>query len=164
MNRKSIAALVILAAAAAAAFFGRPSPAPDVTLATLDGRSLTLSALGGRVVLVNFWATSCASCLREFPKLAETHRKFSERGYETVAVAMSYDPPEAVREYVRQADLPFAFALDRDGKAAEAFGGVQVTPMTFVIDRGGRIAWKQLGEPDFPWLERLIERLLAEAV
>lgn len=136
---------------------------PEVALHTLSGESLPLSQLRGRVLLVNFWATSCPSCLREFPKLLEIHRKFAARGYETVAVAMSYDPPEAVRAYVQQANLPFVFALDREGAAAAAFGDVRLTPTTFVIDRRGRIVWQQLGEPDFPWLDGLVEGLVAES-
>lgn len=163
MNRKWIAALVALAAIAMVGLAARKPAAPEATFATLAGENLPLSQLRGRVVLVNFWATSCASCLREMPALAETHRKFSARGYETVAVAMSYDPPEAVREYAGKANLPFVFALDREGAVASAFGDVRLTPTTFVIDRKGRIVWQQLGEPDFTWLDGLIGDLLAES-
>ena len=67
--------------------------APDVMYTLLDGRISKLAALRGQVVLMNFWATSCASCVHEMPQIAATHDKFKARGFETLAVAMRYDPP-----------------------------------------------------------------------
>ena len=136
--------------------------APDVSFTTLDGQTSRLSALRGKVVLVNFWATTCTSCVAEMPKLVETHRKFAPRGYETVAIAMNYDPPEYVRNFAARKGLPFTVALDTTGEAAKGFEEVRLTPTTFVIDRQGRIVQKFLGEPDFPKLHALLDKLLAE--
>ena len=135
---------------------------PDVSFTTLDGHTSRLSALRGKVVLVNFWATTCTSCVAEMPKLVETHRKFAPRGYETVAIAMNYDPPEYVRNFAARKGLPFTVALDTTGEAAKGFEEVRLTPTTFVIDRQGRIVQKFLGEPDFPKLHALLDKLLAE--
>ena len=55
--------------------------------------------LVGKVTLVNFWATTCISCVKEMPALVDTHQKFKDRGFETVAVAMSYDPPAWVLNF-----------------------------------------------------------------
>jgi peroxiredoxin len=114
------------------------------------------------VVLVNFWATSCAVCVKEMPRLAEIHRRHSDRGLETVAVAMSYDPPNYVVQYAERTRLPFRVALDPVGQVAKQFGDVRLTPTTFVIDRRGQIVKRIVGEPDFAQLDRLLEAKLAE--
>ena len=78
---------------------------PDVSFTTLDGQSSRLSALRGKVVLVNFWATTCTSCIKEMPALKATQERFEARGYRTVAVAMDYDPPAQVAAFVERNPL-----------------------------------------------------------
>ena len=136
--------------------------APDVSFTTLDGQSSRLSALRGKVVLVNFWATTCTSCFKEMPALKATQERFEARGYRTVAVAMDYDPPAQVAAFVERSALPFTFVLDRDGSIARGFEGVRLTPTSYVLDRRGQIVQKILGEPDFDKLHGLLEQLLAE--
>lgn len=141
---------------------GRNAPAPEVTFVSLKGEKLSTSALRGRVVLVNFWATDCAVCVKEMPRLALTYDKFRAQGFELVAVAMRHDPPNYVIAYTEKHALPFKVALDPMGVLARAFGDVRLTPTTIVIDRRGNIVARILGEPDFARLEALIERSLAE--
>ena len=135
---------------------------PDVSFTTLDGQSSRLSALRGKVVLVNFWATTCTTCVAEMPQLVDTYNKFAPRGFETVAVAMSYDPADYVRNYATKNALPFKVALDTDGSAAKGFEDVRLTPTTFLIDKQGRVVQKYLGAPDFPKLHALLDKLLAD--
>ena len=78
-----------------------------------------------KVALVNFWATTCTTCVAEMPELIRTHQKFQQRGFETVAVAMSYDPVEWVLNYSRSRQLPFRVALDRNGDLARSWGDVK---------------------------------------
>lgn len=164
-GRTIIPGLALLALIAAAALFhAPPAAAPEVNLPTLAGGNLTISALRGKVVLVNFWATSCAVCVKEMPMLVATHRKFATRGYATVAVAMSYDHPNSVAEYAQKNALPFHVALDISGDIARQFGDVRLTPTSFVIDRRGRILKQYLGEPDEAELQGLLEKALAEPV
>ena len=144
------------------AFF-RTTPAPEVTFSTLQGERLSTASLRGKVVLVNFWATSCVTCVKEMPKLVETHRKYQARGFETLAVAMKYDPPNYVLAYTEKNALPFKVALDSQGELAKRFGNVRLTPTTFVIDKRGNIVKQYLGEPDFGELHALLEKKLAEA-
>jgi peroxiredoxin len=136
-------------------------PAPDFTLKDLDGKTQRLSDYKGKVVLVNFWATSCAVCLKEMPRLAELHERYAARGLETIAVAMPYDPPNRVVAYQRDKRLPFKVAIDPNGEAARRFDDVRVTPTTFLIDRRGRIVARYVGEPDFAEVAKLIEGALA---
>lgn len=134
--------------------------APNITLTTLDGKQVAIDSLRGKVVMVNFWATSCPGCIKEMPHLAETYKKYQARGLEVVAVAMSYDPPEYVRNYVQQRSLPFTVALDTTGEAARAFNQVKLTPTTFVIDQQGHIIQQTLGELDFTRLNALLDQHL----
>jgi peroxiredoxin len=156
-------AVLITVAVIAFAHFGgmRPEPAPEVTYTLLDGRRVGTDDLRGKVVLVNFWATSCATCLRKMPQLASMHLALHHRGLETIAVAMRHDPPALVSHFAETRRLPFAVAIDNTGSIARGFGDVRLTPTTFVIDRRGDIAARIVGEPDFDALQRLVERLLA---
>lgn len=137
--------------------------APDVGYTTLDGQAARLSTLRGKVVLVNFWATTCTTCVAEMPALVDTYKRFSGQGFETVAIAMNYDPADYVRNYASKNGLPFTVGLDTSGDAAKGFEEVRLTPTTFLIDRKGRIVQKFLGAPDFPKLHADIEKLLAES-
>ncbi len=152
---------VVLAAAAATVLLQRPS-APEVRYATLSDESFSTSDLRGKVVLENFWATSCVSCVKEMPKMVETYRKFAPRGYEMIAVAMSYDHPNQVAEFVAQRSLPFKVAVDGDGAIAKGFGDIRVTPTSFVIGRDGRILKHYLGEPEWGELHTLLEKSLGD--
>ena len=152
--------LALVVTAGVVAGLKRPVPVPEVTFIGLKGEQTTLSSLRGKVVLVNFWATTCAICLREMPKIAETHEKYRARGLETIAVAMSYDRPDWVFEYAARTKPPFAIALDLLGKTERAFGGIRGTPTSFLLDRKGRIVWRVEGEPDFSELRRRVEKEL----
>lgn len=165
MKVKIIAAIAVLVLAIAGFFvFTQKPSAPDVAFTTLQGESFRTADLRGQVVLVNFWATTCTTCIKEMPALQRTHEKFAPRGYRTIAVAMDYDPPAQVKAYVERSGLPFTFALDARGEVARAFEGVRLTPTTYLIDKRGQIVQKYLGEPDFDKLHALLERLLNEAV
>ncbi len=160
---KIIAVLTAVAIAATAAFaLTRDQVAPDVRFAALSGENFVTSDLRGKVVLVNFWATSCVTCVKEMPMLVDTHRRFATRGYETVAVAMSYDHPNLVADFVQKSALPFRVALDTSGEIAKGFGGVRLTPTTIILDRRGKIVKQYLGEPDAAALNALIDKTLAE--
>lgn len=135
--------------------------APSVTFKTIDGRQLTTESLRGKVVLVNFWATSCSTCIAEMPQMVETYNKYREKGLEFVAVAMNYDPPNYVLNYSQTRQLPFQVALDTDGGAAKAFGDVKLTPTTFVIDKQGNILKRYVGIPEMASFHQLIESALA---
>lgn len=139
-------------------------PAPAVTFMTIAGEKLTTSDLRGKVVLVNFWATSCVICIKEMPDLIKLHQSYQARGYETVAVAMWYDPPNRVLDYSAKTKLPFKVSFDPVGDIAKAFGDVTMTPTTFVLDKRGNIVARIVGEPDFAKLTTLLEAKIAERI
>ena len=137
--------------------------APASTFVLLDGSKKSTDDLKGKVTLVNFWATSCVTCVAEMPKVIATYDKYKLQGYDTLAVAMSYDPPAYVVNYAETRKLPFKVAIDNTGAVAKAWGDVALTPTTFVVNKRGEIVKRYVGEPDFAELHKLIEKLLAEA-
>ena len=138
------------------------SAAPASTFVLLDGSKKTTENLKGRVTLVNFWATSCVTCVAEMPKLIATHNKYKAQGFDTIAVAMSYDPPSYVVNFAQTRQLPFSVAIDNTGSVAKAWGDVKLTPTTYLVNKRGEIVKRFVGEPDFAELHRLIEGLLAQ--
>lgn len=167
LHRRHLATAAVLAATVAAGWLalGRsamPQPAPQVRYILLDGQQLSTDQLKGQVVLVNFWATSCAVCVAEMPDITATHEKFKDRGYQTVAVAMAYDPPAYVADFAETRKLPFGVAIDNTGNIAKGFGDVKLTPTTFLINKRGEIVKRYVGKPDFRALHTLVEQLLAE--
>ena len=137
--------------------------APQSTFVLLDGSSQTTQSLQGKVTLVNFWATSCTTCVAEMPEIVATYDKFKGKGYETVAVAMQYDPPQYVLNYAQSRQLPFKVALDNTGAVAKAWGDIKITPTTYLVNKRGEIVKTYVGAPNFSELHQLIEKLLAEA-
>jgi len=157
------AAAAVIVAAGAFFVAGSSSAAPETTFVLLDGSKKTTSDLKGKVTLVNFWATSCTTCVAEMPKMVSTYEKYHGQGYEHMAVAMSYDPPVYVVNYAQSRKLPFSVAIDNTGAVAQAWGEVQLTPTSYVVNKKGEIVKRYVGEPNFAELHQLIEKLLAES-
>mgnify|MGYP001212173967 CR=1 FL=1 len=138
----------------------QPAAAPQSTFLLLDGQTLTTQALKGKVVLVNFWATTCTSCVAEMPELSATYKQFAERGFETIAVAMSYDRPAYVARFAQTRQLPFKVAYDQSGTLAKTWDDVRLTPTSFLLNTEGQIVKRYVGAPDFKALHQLITNLL----
>ena len=137
--------------------------APSSTFVLLDGSQQTTADLRGKVTLVNFWATSCTTCVAEMPDIVRTYDKYRAQGFETLAVAMSYDPPSYVVNFAESRKLPFKVAIDNTGAVARAWGDIKITPTTYIVNKRGEIVKSYVGAPDFPALHQLIEKLLAES-
>ncbi len=161
LRRRSV--LTSLAITALAPACSTKQSAPDTRFVLLDGSQTSTQALRGKVFLINFWATSCISCVAEMPKLVQTHQQFHARGYETLAVAMSYDPPAYVVNFSQSRQLPFKVAIDNTGAVAKAWGDVKITPTTFLVNKRGEIVKQYVGEPDFGAMHRLIDKLLSQS-
>ena len=168
LSRRHLATAAIVGAAALGGWLAMGggaghTPAPQVSYSLLGGQQLNTQSLRGQVVLVNFWATSCTTCVAEMPQIVATYDKYRGKGYQTVAVAMSYDPPAYVANFAESRKLPFGVAIDNTGEIARSFGHVQLTPTSFLINKRGEIVKRYVGAPDFAALHRLVEQLLAEA-
>ena len=133
---------------------------PPVSFTNLQGQKISSEQLRGKVVMVNFWATSCSTCVAEMPDMVRTYQKYHDKGLEFIAVAMQYDPPNYVLNFTETRQLPFQVALDVDGGLAKAFDGVRMTPTTFVIDKKGKILKRYMGQPSMEELHKILETAL----
>lgn len=159
---KLLAALVVVMLAAIGYWsVSQREVIPDVTFVSLQGQKITSQDLRGKVVMINFWATSCTTCVKEMPDMVATYNKYKSQGLQYVGVAMSYDPPNYVLNFAETRKLPFTVALDTQGKLAKAFGDVQLTPTTLVVNKKGEIIKRYVGEPEFNALHQLLEKALA---
>ncbi|WP_283151370.1 peroxiredoxin family protein [Silvimonas soli] len=134
--------------------------APEVDYTTLQGTTSNLASMKGKVVLVNFWATTCPGCVEEMANLGSLQNKFGPKGYETLSVAMQYDPQLYVQNFVSQQKMPFIITHDLSGNIAKAFGDVSLTPTSFLIDKQGRIVKRYLGTINKTELEKEITLLI----
>lgn len=162
MNKKIIAGIsVFLIAGISGYFFSQKPSAPDISIQTLDNQAINI-AKDKKVYLVNFWATSCPGCMKEMPDFVKAykHLQSKSKNFELVAIAMSYDQPEYINNYILQNHIPFKVVHDQQGNYAKAFGGVQLTPTTFIVDKEGKIVQKMIGEQTFEQITQKIESLL----
>jgi peroxiredoxin len=119
---RALAALAIAVLAATAYMtLGRTETVPDATFTLMSGQKLTTADLRGKVYLVHFWATSCATCIKEMPQMIQTYDRFRGEHFDFVAVAMSYDPLSYVTNYTETHHLPFKVVMDTDGHLPGSF-------------------------------------------
>jgi cytochrome c biogenesis protein CcmG/thiol:disulfide interchange protein DsbE len=143
-----------------------PSPlmgktAAPFTLTTFEGQPLSLEALRGRVIVINFWASWChPACYEEAPALERGWQAYRERGVTFVGVDIQ-DKAEAATKFIRDFNLTFPNALDSQGKVSVDYG-VYGVPETFFIDRQGRIRGKHVGAVTDQTIREQVDRLLAE--
>lgn len=161
---KLIIPLVILCLLAVLVFsLSKKTQAPDVTFTTIQGKTIKMSALAGKVVLVNFWATDCPGCIAEMPQLITTYKQYHDQGFEVIAVAMFYDPPDHVLNYAQKHSLPFPVMHDGFGEIANRFEDVRLTPTSFIMDKQGRVIQRVVGELDFTALHNLLAEQLGKS-
>ena len=118
--------------------------APDFTLTQLDGGQVKLSELRGRVVLLNFWSTTCPPCRAEMPDLESVYGEVKDKGGVVVAVDQR-EPPDAVRRFVTELHLTFPVGIDADGSLFSLYG-VQFLPTSFVVDKNGVVRYMRVGQ------------------
>ena len=132
---------------------------PGFNLEDAEGRRYTNLEIEGKVVLLNFWATWCGPCRTEMPWFVEFQNRYEDRGFTVLAVSMDREGWEVVQPFVEEHGLDFpVFVADSD--FGDAFGGVNVLPTTFIVDRTGKITARHrglIGKSDY---EKEIEALL----
>ncbi len=139
-----------------------PVASPDITLKSIDGRAIALKDLRGRPVLVTFWATTCPTCLKEMPHLADLYRELSPRGLEIIGIAMYHDPPNRVLALHKSRGIPYPVVLDIEAEAARAFGDVRITPTSFLIDPDGLIVYRNSGVMNLENVRRKVLEMIAK--
>lgn len=149
----------------------RGEAAPEITLSRIDGGTLSLSELRGKVVMLNIWATWCAPCRVEMPSMQTVYEQLGDEGFEVLAVAVDDDPglrqsdgriEGIVSDFVDQLGLTFPVVVDPTGDTERLYG-VDALPTTFLIDRTGRIRVREIGgrfwdrEPHLDMIRSLLE-------
>jgi peroxiredoxin len=133
-------------------------PAPDFILPQLDRHDLRLSSYRGKVVLLDFWATWCDPCREEIPHLVELQQKYASSGLQIIGISMD-DSPDPVRPFAEQFHMNYPVVMGT-AQTGALYGGILGLPITFLIDRDGRIYAKHIGATSAEVFEKEIKTLL----
>jgi cytochrome c biogenesis protein CcmG/thiol:disulfide interchange protein DsbE len=138
------------------------SQAPDFELKVVgsDGKTLQLSSLKGKAVIVSFWATWCEPCKVEMPWLVELQKKYAEQGLQVVGISMDDAEEKEVIDFARKMGVNYP-VLRGTEKVADLYGGVDALPMTFWLDRSGKVVDSRVGLESESQIEDSIKKSLA---
>jgi peroxiredoxin len=140
-----------------------PVPAPDVTLETMDGRSINLADSTGKVILVNFWATWCGPCRREIPDLIDLYADMKGDGLLIVGIAVDQEGAEVVEPYVQEQNINYPIVLDPDQSTETHFDAMYGLPTTYVVNPDGQIVRRVLGVFPVDDMRPTLEDMLSSA-
>jgi len=135
------------------------SAAPTWKLRTVEGVEVSSTDLAGKVVVVDFWATWCPPCRAEIPGFIELQKKYGNDGLVIVGISVDQGGAGVVKKFVAENKVSYQIVLADDG-VADAFGGIEGIPTTFVIDRSGKIQLKEVGFVEADEFEKRIQPLL----
>ncbi len=143
---------------ATAALPNRVIPAPEWTLETPGGKKISSADFAGQTVVLNFWGTWCPPCREEIPALVELQKNFADRGVTVIGIAAEPNPA-GLAAFAESAGInyPIAFATD---EVRAAYGGIEVFPTTFFIDRDGKIRKFVEGSMDYDGFAQAVESIL----
>ena len=136
---------------------------PEITLIDLDGHTLHTKQRQQKPLLITFWATTCSSCVKEIPHLVELQNQYNDK-LDITGVAMAYDPINNVKEMIRRRGINYRIVSDQDGSIANAFGGIKLTPTTFLISPQGDIVYQKIGDVDFQLIHSKIHHMTQASV
>jgi thiol-disulfide isomerase/thioredoxin len=135
--------------------------APGFTLATLDGKKVSLSDYKGRPVLVNFWGTWCGPCKIEMPWFEEFRKQYAAQGFEILGLTDDVDAGnEAIAKVVKKTGVTYPILLT-DGKVQKAYGGLDYLPVSFYIDKNGVVVEQTAGLGGKDEIEAHIKKTIA---
>jgi thiol-disulfide isomerase/thioredoxin len=118
---------------------------PEYTAMGLDGSKFDLAARRDKVVLLNVWATWCGPCRFEIPELQNLHEQYGPRGFEVIGVSVDESGVDSVKQFIaEQKKMTYPIVVDAEGKIANILQ-TSVLPTSIVVDRNGKIVWKQVG-------------------
>jgi thiol-disulfide isomerase/thioredoxin len=138
------------------------SLAPDFALKSLpDGKEVKLSSLRGKAVLVNFWATWCEPCKIEMPSLVDLQKKYGAQGLQIVGVAMDDADDKEINTFAHKMGVNY-MVLRGTEKVGELYGGIDHLPMTYYLDRSGKVVDATEGMAGEATFEDAIKRALAQ--
>lgn len=134
-------------------------PSPAWQLTTLDGKPIGRDTLKGKIVVLDFWATWCPPCVREIPGYVKLQKKYADKGLVIVGLSVDRKGAAVVKPFAKKNAINFPLAL-ATFEIAETFGGIEVLPTTFLIDREGNVRHRKVGAMETEDYEKLILSLL----
>jgi len=130
---------------------------------SLDGKSVTLSRLlngmKGKVVILNFWATWCPMCSSEVSALQALYKDYAPQGLEVVGISLDDGGAKLVKSYIAKKKVSYTVVIGSD-EVADAFGGIPGIPVSFLVNRQGKIVKKMMGRQGRQRFEKVIKPLL----
>lgn len=142
----------------------RGKVAPAFTLTDLDGKKVSLSDFKGRPVLLNFWATWCGPCKVEMPWFEEFHKQYAAQGFEILGLTDDVDAgKDTITKVAHRIGVSYPILLT-DGKVQTAYGGLDVLPMSFYVDRNGVVVEETAGLGSKDEIEAHIKKTIASGV
>ena len=151
--------MAVLFLVAAATSGWAAGSAPDFKLkAVQDGKEYSLSQFKGKVVLINFFTFFCGPCRQEMPHLSQMYQELKGQGLQTLGIGLS-STPDQLKQIVTQLNLAYP-VLEGNDAVSKAYGGVELVPLTFIIDKQGNIAHKVLGARSKEDFEKMVKPLL----
>jgi peroxiredoxin len=134
-------------------------PAPDFSLASIDGQTLTLSSYRGKAVLLNFWATWCEPCKIEMPWFVELQRQYGSQGLQVLGVAMDDTDPKDIADFAKKMGVNYPIVVGKEA-VGDQYGGIPYLPSTFYIARDGKVLNRVYGLVSRSEIEGDIKRAL----
>jgi peroxiredoxin len=173
VNRNPLALVVVAFVVALGIYVGyhqarrtAPAPrltqstvAPDFSLEALDGKTMRLSDLRGKAVLLNFWATWCGPCKIEMPWFVDLQNQYASQGLQIVGVAMDDASKEDISKFAKDMGVNYPILIGKDS-VGDQYGGVPALPETFLIARDGKIVDKIIGLKGKAEIEDAIKKAL----
>ena len=143
--------------------------APSFVLPDIMGEKVKFSEFQGKAILLNFWATWCAPCRREVPRLNELYEKHAKEGLVVIGISLDYGKPEVVRDFLQGKKIAFVILMGNKEIVGTygripGFGSIRGIPTTYLIDRKGRVVQKFVGSTSEKRMEEALRPLLNEAM
>ncbi len=145
---KKILMTMMMTVLIAGGVFAQDKPAPDLSLKDLNGKTVTLSKLKGKVVFLNFFATWCPPCREEMPSIEKLFKTVKNKSFVLLAVSVDKIEESRLKEFVKDGGYTFPVLSDKESVSARAYG-ISSIPATYLIDKKGNIVKKIIGSRDW---------------
>jgi thiol-disulfide isomerase/thioredoxin len=136
-------------------------PAPTWVLKDVSGKTVSSEQFKGKVVVLDFWATWCGPCRSEIPGYVELQKKYGDAGLMIVGVSLDRGEPAVVKTFIEEQKINYVIVMG-DDKIADAFGGVDAIPTTFIIDRDGTARFRKEGAMEHEEFEAILKPFLKQ--
>lgn len=134
--------------------------APRLQTTTIDGEKIDSNDLKGKPYMVVFWATDCSGCVREIPHLKDLHSDFNKDGFRIIGIAMPHDELPLIQTMRKEKNMNYDIVFDEDGMLAKAYGGVKVTPTSFLVSPKGKITLHKMGMLEADEIHQTVKNML----